>query len=190
MKNKTLESHVSEFGDIEMAYKYDTSDFQGQNRRQVDSQTERTLRELAKRNLPRDAIRSDEVEFHLTRIHSELNDDDSFERLVRGRRLLNQFMKSLRAKLATRLSVDPQLLSGKNKVENRDCYEELIHHFTKNCIPLHLHTYLFRHLYVFVNACNTVKRANPLITSDDLKTIISQHCSPARGSFVSMAKVV
>lgn len=169
-----------------MAYEYDTSDFQGKT--QIHSSSN-GLRKLADRNPPRDAIRSDEVEFHLTRIHSELNDDDSFERLVKGRRLLNQFMGSLKSKFATRLNVDKELLSGKNKIENRDCYEDLMNHFNENCIPLHLHTFLFRHLYLFVNSCNAIQTAGLQVRADDLNAIISEHCSPARASFAAMSKV-
>ena len=186
VKNKTLDSHVCEFGDIEMAYEYDTSDFQGKTRVRVKSES---LRNAINSGMPRDAIRSDEVEFNLARIHSELNDDDSFERLVRGRRLLNQFMGSLKSKLAVKLGVDQQLLSGKNKIENRDCYEHLVNHFNEECIPLHLHTFLFRHLYLFVNSCNAIKQNDLKIGAPDLNSIVSQHCSRARRSFLSMAKV-
>lgn len=187
VKNKTIDSHVCDFGDFNLANEYDTSDFQGRARYYVNSES---LKKLAASAPPRDAIRSDEVEFHLTRIHSELNDDDSFERLVRGRRLLNQFMKSLRSKFASTLGVDKESLSGKNKIENRDCYEDLMNHFNENCIQLHVHTFLFRHLYLFVNSCNVIKQNNLRTTIADLNAVISEHCSPSRDAFLSMSKVV
>lgn len=183
----TVDSHVCDFGDMNLANEYDTSDFQGRTRYRPHSES---LRRLAANGPPRDAIRSDEVEFHLTRIHSELNDDDSFERLVRGRRLVNQFMNSLRSKFAATLNVDKASLLGKNKIENRDCYEELMNHFNEDCIQLHVHTFLFRHLYLFVNSCNAIKQNNLRTSTADLNAVISEHCSPSRNAFLSMSKVI
>ena len=67
VKNKTKGSHVSQFGDIRMATKEYTSEFQGQKQKDANFK----LPDLS--NERKNAIRSDEVEFHLTKIYSDLN---------------------------------------------------------------------------------------------------------------------
>lgn len=188
VKKKTSDSHVSEFGDLEMSYIYDTSEFQGKINKPVNTtDVEELIEQLKKR---KDAMRNDEVEFHLTKIHSEIKKDDSFIRLVKGRNLMKTFMERLGKKFANRIGINGDLLSNKNKIKNRDCYDEVINHFNQNCAQLHVHTYLFRHLYLFVNSCNAIGRQNSAISTSDLNEIISEHCSPLRSSFVTMAKVI
>ena len=99
-------------------------------------------------------------------------------------------MNSLVTKFASKINVDEESLIGKNRIENRDCYDELINYFNDDCVPLHMHTYLLRHLYLFLNTCNQIKKQNSLINTNDLTAIISEHCSPFKDSFISMSKVI
>lgn len=187
VKKRTKDSHVCEFGDLEMAKQYDTAAFQG--RTDNDTINVINIRKLIS-DTPRQPIRNDEVEYYLTKIHSDLNKDDSFDRLIKGRRLMNQFISSLRAKFANKISVDKSRLIGRNEITNIDCYDDLLNHFNENCISLHTHTYLFRHLYLFVNTCNEIKKQNGGIKTDDLNEVITEHCSPLKNTFIRMSKVI
>lgn len=186
VKKRTKDSTVCEFGDLEMAKQYDTSAFQGK----TDNETNViNVRKLIS-DVPRQPIRNDEVEYYLTKIYSDLNKDDSFDRLIKGRRLMNQFMNSLRTKFADKIKVEKSRLTGRNEMKDIDCYDDVLNYFNDNCISLHVHTYLYRHLYLFVNACNEIKKQNSNFKANDLNEIINQHCSPMKNTFVRMDKVI
>ena len=67
VKSKTNESHVCQFGDIQMATKEYTFEFQGRTPKDANFK----LPDLS--NEQKNAIRSDEVAFHFAKIHSDLN---------------------------------------------------------------------------------------------------------------------
>lgn len=99
-------------------------------------------------------------------------------------------MNSLRTKFSKVLNVDKTLLNGKNAIENIDCYDDLLNHFHDNCVPLNVHTYLFRHLYLLVNTCNVIKKTNTNIGVNELIQIIDDHCLASKNAFVTLPKVI
>jgi hypothetical protein len=172
-----------------MSKKYETSDFQGKNKIKKNRSNNIVKLKTNLSNHFQSSIRSDEVEYHLTKVYSEINKDDSFEQLLEGRKVMGEFMNNLKAKFAKILNLNTDKLTEKNKNDYLNCYEILVSNLN-DCIPLHVHTYLYRYLYLFVNACNQIKIQKDKIQISDLNQIILEQCNPFKKSFIELPKIV
>uniref|UniRef100_T1JFN1 legumain n=1 Tax=Strigamia maritima TaxID=126957 RepID=T1JFN1_STRMM len=165
VKEETNTSHVQEYGDLSIG-NMKVSEFQGEKA---------SLRNTYLPKVPLDAVLSHEVPVEI--LKRKLMKTNSFEeqrslkreltQMLRNRDYLQDKVKSIITKSTFTLQQVDTILNQRFELNDFECYNEVVRYFSKNCFSISANTYSMRHLYTFVNMCETGIGANKQIEAMD-----------------------
>ena len=184
VKSKTKRSHVSQFGDLQLAKNTRLNEF---------------LHPFDAKNLTAKCLRKSKLD--------KLNDTDrsissnldtklsKFEYLSKDAQLTghqNALLKQLKAgrfylknhflrlgfKIANLLKLDFENLSKNDEsIKDRKCYEHLVNVYHQNCYKINQHPFLSQYLHFFYKACNSLMNtSDKTIKNDQLQSLIIGEC--------------
>lgn len=184
VRNRTNTSHVSQFGNLNLAKSTKINDFLYPSAIKGLANQKCINRRVAGRTSPDRLVSpSSDVKFtayeHLSK-QDKLSDEHTrvIEELRKGRHFLKEHILKLSERLAGLLNLSSTaLLNHDEMIEDRECYEQLVHVYHQNCFKINEHTYLSRYLQIFYKACNALINDKMKSTKiKQLETAIIEQC--------------
>ncbi|KAI9561023.1 hypothetical protein GHT06_011979 [Daphnia sinensis] len=168
VRKETNTSHVQEYGDLSIG-KMKVGEFQGKAKAPVASNGRTRVSPLL------DAVPSGDVPLAILR-HKLLRSNSSpesadIQRKLRRIEKKRQHLKDTLRKIVLKATEDEAktefILTGRLKLTNFSCYEEIVHAFSQRCFHLPKNEYAYRHLFVLVNMCQSSIPKEVIIRSMD-----------------------
>uniref|UniRef100_A0A646QJ75 legumain n=1 Tax=Hemiscolopendra marginata TaxID=943146 RepID=A0A646QJ75_9MYRI len=153
VKQETNTSHVQEYGDLSIA-KLKVAEFQGAAACNCDTRLpEVPLGAVLSHEVPLMILKRKIMKANSFEEHSELK--LKLKKMLRNRDFLSNVVKNIVNDATFSQDQANQILSDKFDLEDFDCYEKVARYFSSNCFALSKNDYALRHMYAFVNMCET-----------------------------------
>ncbi|CAG2166219.1 unnamed protein product [Oppiella nova] len=164
--------HAQQYGDLSIAAKQHVSDYQGDKKVPINSDSELYIPSGFA------PIRDSKL-FHLKHLIKNTNDAAELSQYVsqlnaleNNRQLLDKQIEEYVNKLP---AIDANIaLNGKLELNNRDCYKKLVDTFNEKCYAFNDNTYAFYKLSVFRNICEQMRDSSD---ADIAVNRLIQHCN-------------
>ncbi|XP_046633726.1 legumain-like [Daphnia pulicaria] len=156
VRKETNTSHVQEYGDLTIG-KMKVGEFQGKGKAPMASNGRKRVSPLL------DAVPSGDVPLeilrHKLRKMNSSPGSAEIQRKIRGIEKKRQHLKDSLRKIVLKATEDEAktefIITGRLKLTNFSCYEELVNAFSQRCFHLSKNEYAYRHLFVLVNMCQS-----------------------------------